>query len=78
MFNALTKKEVASWNTLLMGYGMCGVSDSALSLFESMKYERKVCGSLRLIVVQEIVVKMMLKGASQCAEHINQFLLMFC
>ncbi|KAI3811678.1 hypothetical protein L1987_21406 [Smallanthus sonchifolius] len=42
MLNALTKKEVASWNTLIMGYGMCGASDSALGLFESMKDERKV------------------------------------
>uniref|UniRef100_A0A0E0J8M6 Pentacotripeptide-repeat region of PRORP domain-containing protein n=1 Tax=Oryza nivara TaxID=4536 RepID=A0A0E0J8M6_ORYNI len=37
IFNKITKKDVASWNTMILGYGMHGQIDIAFELFELMK-----------------------------------------
>ncbi|MFS8002163.1 hypothetical protein Hanom_Chr13g01198861 [Helianthus anomalus] len=35
LFDAVPKKDMASQNTLIMGYGMCGAIAIAIRLFES-------------------------------------------
>ncbi|KAF7019517.1 unnamed protein product [Triticum aestivum] len=37
IFNRITEKDVASWNTMIMGYGMHGQIDVAFHLFDLMK-----------------------------------------
>uniref|UniRef100_A0A0D9VUV9 Pentatricopeptide repeat-containing protein n=1 Tax=Leersia perrieri TaxID=77586 RepID=A0A0D9VUV9_9ORYZ len=37
IFNKITKKDVASWNTMILGYGMHGQIDVAFKLFDLMK-----------------------------------------
>jgi len=37
IFNRITQKDVASWNTMILGYGMHGQHDVALELFDLMK-----------------------------------------
>lgn len=37
IFNRITAKDVASWNTMIMGYGMHGQIDVAFDLFDFMK-----------------------------------------
>ncbi|XP_065848547.1 putative pentatricopeptide repeat-containing protein At1g69350, mitochondrial [Euphorbia lathyris] len=37
IFNQIPNKDAASWNTLILGYGMLGEQDIAINLFEAMK-----------------------------------------
>ncbi|RLM98122.1 pentatricopeptide repeat-containing protein [Panicum miliaceum] len=37
IFNRITQKDVASWNTMILGYGMLGQHGVALELFDLMK-----------------------------------------
>jgi pentatricopeptide repeat protein len=37
IFNRITQKDVASWNTMILGYGMHGQIDVAFELFDLMK-----------------------------------------
>jgi pentatricopeptide repeat protein len=37
IFNRITRKDVASWNTMILGYGMHGQIDVAFELFDLMK-----------------------------------------
>ncbi|CAD6271435.1 unnamed protein product [Miscanthus lutarioriparius] len=37
IFNRITRKDVASWNTMILGYGMHGQIDVAFKLFDLMK-----------------------------------------
>ncbi|KAK8456871.1 hypothetical protein SEVIR_3G087000v4 [Setaria viridis] len=37
IFNRITQKDVASWNTMILGYGMLGQLDVAFELFDLMK-----------------------------------------
>ncbi|GMI92325.1 hypothetical protein like AT4G21300 [Hibiscus trionum] len=37
LFDQIKHKDVASWNTMIFGYGMLGELDPAISLFEAMK-----------------------------------------
>ncbi|KAK1430452.1 hypothetical protein QVD17_13181 [Tagetes erecta] len=40
VFDEMPSKDTASWNTIIMGYGMRGEIDTAISLFEAMKDEK--------------------------------------
>ncbi|KAK9059071.1 hypothetical protein SSX86_021690 [Deinandra increscens subsp. villosa] len=54
VFDEMPKKDVASWNTIIMGYGMRGEIDTAISLFESMKdgnQDHVKCDSITYIAV---------------------------
>ncbi|XP_058772544.1 pentatricopeptide repeat-containing protein At3g03580-like [Vicia villosa] len=37
IFDRIQHKDVASWNTMILGYGMLGELDTAINLFEAMK-----------------------------------------
>ncbi|KAI4386202.1 hypothetical protein MLD38_004155 [Melastoma candidum] len=37
IFDRMPARDVASWNTIIMGYGMLGQSDFAINLFEGMR-----------------------------------------
>jgi pentatricopeptide repeat protein len=37
VFDQIQKKDVASWNTMILGYGMLGELDTAINLFEAMR-----------------------------------------
>lgn len=39
VFDRIPIKDVASWNIMILGYGMLGKLDIAISLFEAMKYD---------------------------------------
>ncbi|KAG9446048.1 hypothetical protein H6P81_012176 [Aristolochia fimbriata] len=39
VFDRMKKRDVASWNTMILGYGMRGEPDAAVNLFDKMKVE---------------------------------------
>ncbi|KAJ0699761.1 putative tetratricopeptide-like helical domain superfamily [Helianthus annuus] len=54
LFDAAPKKDVASQNTLIMGYGMCGAIATAIRLFESLNggnHDHVTCDQFCLFAV---------------------------
>ncbi|KAI3756691.1 hypothetical protein L1987_56513 [Smallanthus sonchifolius] len=57
VFDEMPNKDVASWNTVIMGYGMRGEIDTAISLFEAMKagnQDHVKCGLITYIAVLSV------------------------
>lgn len=51
VFNQIKKKDVASWNTMILGYGMLGELDIAINLFEAMREDGVEYDSVSYIAV---------------------------
>lgn len=51
IFERVHKKDVASWNTMILGYGMLGGFDTAVSLFEAMREDTVDHDSISYIAV---------------------------
>ncbi|XP_017227669.1 pentatricopeptide repeat-containing protein At4g14170 [Daucus carota subsp. sativus] len=51
VFDHIPIKDVASWNTMILGYGMLGEFDTAINLFEIMKEDGIKCDSVSYIAV---------------------------
>ncbi|XP_034690057.1 pentatricopeptide repeat-containing protein At1g18485-like [Vitis riparia] len=51
IFNRMTNKDVASWNTMILGYGMLGELDTAIDLFENMRKDDVEYDSVSFIAV---------------------------
>ncbi|XP_076914567.1 pentatricopeptide repeat-containing protein At3g57430, chloroplastic-like [Bidens hawaiensis] len=57
VFEEMPKRDVASWNTVIMGYGMRGEIDAAISMFEAMKGDNRDnvrCDSITYIAVLSV------------------------
>lgn len=51
VFEQIPNKDVTSWNTMILGYGMLGELDTAISLFEAMKEDSVKYDSVSYIAV---------------------------
>lgn len=51
IFERIPNKDVASWNTMILGYGMLGELDTAINLFEAMKIDDVKYDSVSYIAV---------------------------
>ncbi|RVW73408.1 Pentatricopeptide repeat-containing protein, chloroplastic [Vitis vinifera] len=51
IFDRMTNKDVASWNTMILGYGMLGELDTAIDLFENMRKDDVEYDSVSFIAV---------------------------
>ncbi|MED6113082.1 hypothetical protein PIB30_067648 [Stylosanthes scabra] len=51
VFNRIECKDTASWNTMILGYGMLGELDTAINLFEAMKEDGVEYDSVSFIAV---------------------------
>lgn len=51
IFDRIPDRDVTSWNTMILGYGMLGELDTAFSLLESMKQDNIPCDSVTYIAV---------------------------
>ncbi|XP_061356278.1 pentatricopeptide repeat-containing protein At3g16610-like [Gastrolobium bilobum] len=51
VFDHIQNKDVASWNTMILGYGMLGELDTAINLFEAMKEDGLEYDSVSFIAV---------------------------
>ncbi|KAA8550001.1 hypothetical protein F0562_001685 [Nyssa sinensis] len=51
VFNGIPNKDVASWNTMILGYGMLGELDIAINLFEGMREDGVEYDSVSYIAV---------------------------
>lgn len=51
VFDHIQDKDVASWNTMILGYGMLGELDTAINLFEAMKEDGVEYDSVSFIAV---------------------------
>ncbi|KAL2329911.1 hypothetical protein Fmac_017492 [Flemingia macrophylla] len=51
VFDRIKNKDVASWNTMILGYGMLGELDTAIDLFEAMKEDGVEYDSVSFIAV---------------------------
>ncbi|XP_073301152.1 pentatricopeptide repeat-containing protein At1g18485-like [Primulina huaijiensis] len=51
VFDQIPKKDAASWNTMIMGFGMVGELDSAIRFFEAMKEDDVEYDSVSYITV---------------------------
>ncbi|XP_040993346.1 putative pentatricopeptide repeat-containing protein At1g69350, mitochondrial isoform X1 [Juglans microcarpa x Juglans regia] len=51
VFDQIQKKDVASWNTMILGYGMLGELDTAINLFEAMRVDGVEYDSVSYIAV---------------------------
>ncbi|RLN38851.1 pentatricopeptide repeat-containing protein [Panicum miliaceum] len=51
IFNRIAQKDVASWNTMVLGYGMHGQLDVAFELFDLMKDDGVDCDHVSCIEV---------------------------
>ncbi|KAL5053055.1 hypothetical protein RYX36_033737 [Vicia faba] len=51
IFDHIQHKDVASWNTMILGYGMLGELDNAINLFEAMNDNDIEYGSVLFISV---------------------------
>ncbi|XP_071722987.1 pentatricopeptide repeat-containing protein At1g18485-like [Rutidosis leptorrhynchoides] len=51
IFDRIPNKDVASWNTMVLGYGMLGEFDTAINLFEAMKEDGVEYDSVSYIAV---------------------------
>ncbi|KAL9276473.1 hypothetical protein ACSQ67_025987 [Phaseolus vulgaris] len=51
VFDTIQNKDVASWNTMILGYGMRGELDTAMNLFEAMKEDGVEYDSVSFIAV---------------------------
>ncbi|XP_047155162.1 putative pentatricopeptide repeat-containing protein At1g69350, mitochondrial [Vigna umbellata] len=51
VFDTIENKDVASWNTMILGYGMRGELDTAMNLFEAMKDDGVEYDSVSFIAV---------------------------
>lgn len=54
LFNRMTNKDVASWNTMILGYGMLGQLDTAIDLFENMRRDDVEYDSVSFIAVLSV------------------------
>jgi len=51
IFERIEKNDVASWNTMILGYGMLGEFQTAISLFEAMRDDKVNHDSISFIAV---------------------------
>ncbi|KAL6227759.1 hypothetical protein ACLB2K_001716 [Fragaria x ananassa] len=51
VFDRIPNKDVASWNTMILGYGMLGELDTAISFFEAMREDGVEYDSVSYIAV---------------------------
>ncbi|BFG35464.1 hypothetical protein CerSpe_217380 [Prunus speciosa] len=51
VFDRIPSKDVASWNTMILGYGMLGELNTAISLFEAMREDGAEYDSVSYIAV---------------------------
>ncbi|KAG5010990.1 hypothetical protein JHK87_019505 [Glycine soja] len=51
VFYCIQNKDVASWNTMILGYGMRGELDTAINLFEAMKEDGVEYDSVSFVAV---------------------------
>nr|KYP60492.1 hypothetical protein KK1_022898 [Cajanus cajan] len=51
VFDRIQNKDVASWNTMILGYGMLGELETAINLFEAMKEDGVEYDSVSFIAV---------------------------
>ncbi|KAK9904462.1 hypothetical protein M0R45_000686 [Rubus argutus] len=51
VFDRISNKDVASWNTMILGYGMLGELDTAISFFEAMREDGVEYDSVTYIAV---------------------------
>lgn len=51
VFDRIQGKDAASWNTMILGYGMLGELDTAINLFEAMKEDGVEYDSVSFIAV---------------------------
>ncbi|KAK7274452.1 hypothetical protein RIF29_15542 [Crotalaria pallida] len=51
VFDHIQEKDVASWNTMILGYGMIGELDTAINLFEAMEEDGVEYDSVSFIAV---------------------------
>ncbi|KAK4278835.1 hypothetical protein QN277_016624 [Acacia crassicarpa] len=51
IFESIENKDVASWNTMILGYGMIGELDTAMNYFEAMKEDGVEYDSVSFIAV---------------------------
>ncbi|KAK9949596.1 hypothetical protein M0R45_005113 [Rubus argutus] len=51
VFDRISNKDVASWNTMILGYGMLGELDTAISFFEAMREDGVEYDSVSYIAV---------------------------
>jgi pentatricopeptide repeat protein len=51
IFDRIQHKDVASWNTMILGYGMLGELETAMNLFEAMKEDGVEYDSVSFIAV---------------------------
>ncbi|GMN47136.1 hypothetical protein TIFTF001_016304 [Ficus carica] len=51
VFERIPNKDVTSWNTMILGYGMLGEQDTAIHLFEAMKEDNVEYDSVSYIAV---------------------------
>ena len=51
VFDYIQDKDVASWNNMILGYGMLGELDTAINLFEAMKEDNVEYDSVSFIAV---------------------------
>lgn len=51
IFERVHKKDIASWNTMILGYGMLGNFEKAISLFEAMREDTVNHDSISFIAV---------------------------
>ncbi|XP_027361543.1 putative pentatricopeptide repeat-containing protein At1g69350, mitochondrial [Abrus precatorius] len=51
VFHRIHDKDVASWNTMILGYGMLGELETAINLFEAMKEDGVEYDSVSFIAV---------------------------
>ncbi|KAJ7960505.1 Pentatricopeptide repeat-containing protein [Quillaja saponaria] len=51
VFDRIANKDVASWNTMILGYGMLGELDTAINLFEAVKEDNVSYDSVSYIAV---------------------------
>ncbi|CAL0310952.1 unnamed protein product [Lupinus luteus] len=51
VFDHIQDRDVASWNTMILGYGMIGELDTAINLFEAMKEDGVEYDSVSFVAV---------------------------
>ncbi|CAJ1964701.1 unnamed protein product [Sphenostylis stenocarpa] len=54
VFDSIQNKDVASWNTMILGHGMRGELDTAMNLFEAMKEDGVDYDSVSFIAVLSV------------------------
>ncbi|GLU18932.1 hypothetical protein SLE2022_352080 [Rubroshorea leprosula] len=54
VFDRIPHKDVASWNTMVLGYGMLGKVDVAIKFFEGMREDGVECDSVSYITILSV------------------------